>query len=165
MDTESAERPNEWMNKCLWLSCTCLRSRSPWTGEPPKHRHPATSQTSFKWLTTRNNSWIFRHVNKGRPRRRIVMFGLLQLAYTVVTFAAVMPLYRSFWGVMAWQIAKTAFALWYGAQYQCEAIPKVRDAGRSHAVLLGWRKWGAGTIPPVGCCGICDAPCGLLWTL
>jgi len=72
-------------------------------------------QTSFKWLTQRRSGWVIRQINRGRPRRRIVCFGLVQLMFTVVTGGLAIAVYRSFWGVLAWQAAKAAMALWFGA--------------------------------------------------
>ena len=78
-------------------------------------------QTSFKWLTQRTSGWVIRQINRGRPHRRIVKFGLVQLAFTVVTVGLAIPLYRSFWGILAWQVAKAALALWFGSVSQSPA--------------------------------------------
>jgi hypothetical protein len=64
-------------------------------------------------------------VRRGSATRRCLVYGALQAAFTLATlalFAGVV--YRSFALQLLWQAAKVLVPLYYGAQYQCEALPR-----------------------------------------
>ncbi|CAG9460823.1 unnamed protein product [Pedinophyceae sp. YPF-701] len=84
--------------------------------------------TSFKWLTKKTGNPFVKLINRQRTTHgRVVAFGLLQLAYTVLSFLFALPLYYHPRALLVWQAVKAAAALWYGSIYQCRTIPeKVR---------------------------------------
>jgi hypothetical protein len=84
-------------------------------------------QTSYSVLAKRaaktNNVWN-RLVRRGRPARRICMFGLIQLVFTIGCLLLFIPVYNSFILSTVWQVAKFVFPVYYGSRYQCEKVPK-----------------------------------------
>lgn len=83
--------------------------------------------TSYSSLAQRakkaNNIWS-RLVLQGRPARRVCLFGLLQLVFTLGCLCLVIPVYKSFTLSLIWQFLKVVFPIWHGARYQCEKKTK-----------------------------------------
>eukprot|EP01024_Parvocaulis_polyphysoides_P022250 TRINITY_DN20640_c0_g1_i5.p2 TRINITY_DN20640_c0_g1~~TRINITY_DN20640_c0_g1_i5.p2 ORF type:complete len:282 (-),score=30.67 TRINITY_DN20640_c0_g1_i5:887-1732(-) len=83
--------------------------------------------TSYNTLARRaaktNNFWN-RFVRRGSLARRVALYGVLQLVFTLVMFLFFIPIYKSFALGLLWQIIKVVVPLFYGSRYQCERLPK-----------------------------------------
>lgn len=81
--------------------------------------------TSYLTLSRRarraNNVWY--RLVQGTPARRLILYGLLQLAFTLVTLMIGAATYSSFALGTAWQAIKLIAPLYYGARHQCERLP------------------------------------------
>jgi hypothetical protein len=64
-------------------------------------------------------------VRRGSVARRITIYGLLQLAFTVISIAAFLPTYFSYELAVIFQIVKIWFPIFYGSRHQCEKLPQV----------------------------------------
>ena len=85
----------------LLLSCMCLQMLM--RGYILRHGY----ETSYTCLARRaaksNNIWN-RLVRRGSITRRICMYGLLQLAFTVICCTLFLPTYFSFWAALVYQV-------------------------------------------------------------
>ncbi|KAL4442073.1 hypothetical protein ABPG77_011334 [Micractinium sp. CCAP 211/92] len=113
--------------------------------------------TSYRCLTRRaaraDNVWA-RLVLCGGVARRLVAYGLLQLAFTVCTLLLFLPTYFSPRLACLWQAAKFLVPVWYGCQQQAAQLGRlvaqhtvqVQVDARStvSAAQPGW-----GAVPPV----------------
>jgi hypothetical protein len=88
----------------------------------------ATGQeTSYIGLAKRaaktNNVWN-RLVRRGSATRRCLLYGLLQLTFTLGTLGVFYVVHRSFLLQLAWQMVKFVVPLHYGSRYQCQKVPQ-----------------------------------------
>ncbi|GIM01116.1 hypothetical protein Vretimale_5960 [Volvox reticuliferus] len=83
-------------------------------------------ETSYRALARRAqraNSPLNRLVRSGGVGRRLFMYGLLQLAFTLVTQALAVVTYHSFAAATLWQVVKFLVPLYLGACHQCQRLP------------------------------------------
>lgn len=84
-------------------------------------------ETSYITLARRaskaDNFWN-QLVRRGSASRRVVMYGLLQLAFTLITLTAFQVVHGSFYFAFLWQVAKFVIPVWYGSKVQCEKVPQ-----------------------------------------
>lgn len=83
--------------------------------------------TSYRHLSKRArkaNNFLHRLVNRGSTRRRLFLYGMIQLAYTVLTMGLAMFMFGSYHLTAAWQIVKLTWGMWQGSKYQVDVLPK-----------------------------------------
>ncbi|EIE25281.1 hypothetical protein COCSUDRAFT_40577 [Coccomyxa subellipsoidea C-169] len=96
-----------------------------------KHGYDTSYNALARRAAKSNNVWN-RLVRKGSIARRVCMYGLVQAVFTITVLIMFIPVYYNFYLSFAWQVMKVVFPVYYGAQYQCEKVPK-------HAVLKALR--------------------------
>mmetsp|Transcript_36962 Transcript_36962/g.95863 ORF Transcript_36962/g.95863 Transcript_36962/m.95863 type:complete len:460 (-) Transcript_36962:215-1594(-) len=82
-----------------------------------------TSYTMLAKRAARSNTFWHKLVRQGTPMRRISMFGLIQLAFTVFTVLLSWPMYHSYRLSLLWQVVKIGVSLYYGSRMQCQVLP------------------------------------------
>eukprot|EP00894_Picocystis_sp_ML_P000789 jgi/Pico_ML_1/51306/g2362.t1 len=73
--------------------------------------------TSYRHLSKRAkkaNNFLHRLVNRGSTRRRLFLYGMIQLAYTVLTMGLATLVFGSYHATAAWQIIKLTWGMWQG---------------------------------------------------
>jgi hypothetical protein len=83
--------------------------------------------TSYTCLARRaaktNNIWN-RLVRRGSITRRILMYGLLQLVFTITCIMVFLPTYFSYQLAFVYQVVKVVFPVYYGSRYQMTKVPQ-----------------------------------------
>ncbi|GFR48507.1 hypothetical protein Agub_g10171, partial [Astrephomene gubernaculifera] len=82
-----------------------------------------TSYRALARRAQRANSPLNRLVRSGSVARRLVMYGLLQLLFTLITQALAAVTYHHFAAAAAWQLVKLLVPLYLGACHQCQRLP------------------------------------------
>ncbi|KAL4427859.1 hypothetical protein ABPG75_001948 [Micractinium tetrahymenae] len=84
--------------------------------------------TSYRCLTRRaaraGNVWA-RLVLRGSTARRLAVYGLLQLAFTVGALLLFLPTYFSPQLALLWQAAKFLLPMWYGCRQQAAQLRRL----------------------------------------
>mmetsp|Transcript_8258 Transcript_8258/g.51405 ORF Transcript_8258/g.51405 Transcript_8258/m.51405 type:complete len:385 (+) Transcript_8258:281-1435(+) len=83
--------------------------------------------TSYRHLSKRAkkaNNFLHRLVNRGSTRRRLFLYGMIQLAYTVLTMGLAVFMFGSYHATVVWQIVKLTWGMWQGSKYQVDVLPK-----------------------------------------
>eukprot|EP00878_Enallax_costatus_P016007 GHUV01016783.1.p1 GENE.GHUV01016783.1~~GHUV01016783.1.p1 ORF type:complete len:261 (+),score=62.45 GHUV01016783.1:953-1735(+) len=84
-------------------------------------------ETSYICLARRaaktNNFWN-RLVRRGSITRRILMYGLLQLLFTVICITVFLPTYHLYALAFVYQVVKVVFPVYYGSRYQMTKVPQ-----------------------------------------
>jgi len=78
--------------------------------------------TSFKYLVEQKHSSVYRIVNIFGKRHRIVMYGILQLVYTVICILPTKWFYESFWLHTLYITAMGITCCWNGANFYIEVF-------------------------------------------
>ncbi|GLC33074.1 hypothetical protein PLESTB_000373300 [Pleodorina starrii] len=82
-----------------------------------------TSYRALARRAQRANSPLNRLVRSGSVARRLLMYGLLQLLFTLAAQGLAVVTYHSFAAATAWQIVKLLVPLYLGACHQCLRLP------------------------------------------
>jgi len=78
--------------------------------------------TSFKWLLNSKKSFSYKVVNMFGPQYRLLMYGILQLIYTVLTTLPVLICYQNFWLHTFYISVMWMLAAWNGATFYIEVF-------------------------------------------
>ncbi|WIA28892.1 hypothetical protein OEZ86_011416 [Tetradesmus obliquus] len=84
-------------------------------------------ETSYICLARRaakNNNFWNRLVRRGSITRRLLVYGGLQLLFTVICCSVFLPTYFSFPLAVAYQVVKVVFPVYYGSRYQMTKVPQ-----------------------------------------
>eukprot|EP00798_Chlamydomonas_sp_ICE-L_P030447 gene30447-35457_t len=96
-----------------------------------------TSYSSLASKAAKANSFLNNFVRRGSSARRVCIFGLFQLAFTLLTFVIGFAAYRYFHLALLWTAVKIVVPLYYGSKYTKGKVPA--DAfkkGVKHLIAL-----------------------------
>ncbi|KAF6259276.1 hypothetical protein COO60DRAFT_1514094 [Scenedesmus sp. NREL 46B-D3] len=84
-------------------------------------------ETSYICLARRaakNDNFWNRLVRRGSTTRRLLLYGGLQLLFTVICCTVFLPTYFSFPLAVVYQVIKVVFPVYYGSRYQMTKVPQ-----------------------------------------